>query len=113
MKFPLLESPYDVSTLSRFMRDSATLVKQAIDSDGPVVIKDRGKAKFVILGIEGFSELFNLASKYEMLEFLKRSKADADAGRTVNARDYFKQLTMKTQPSTTSANGKRVSQSKR
>jgi hypothetical protein len=52
----------------------------------------RGKPGLVVPDAAAYARLAELAEKVEMFEFLRESKADADAGRTVPARAFLESL---------------------
>jgi PHD/YefM family antitoxin component YafN of YafNO toxin-antitoxin module len=58
----------------------------------PVVLTVHGKAELVVQDADTYKRLVELAEKAEMYEFLKRSLADADAGRTVPAKEFLESL---------------------
>jgi len=51
-----------------------------------------GKAEIVVQDAAAYQRLLALAEKAEMMEFLREAKADADAGRTVPAREFLQSL---------------------
>jgi hypothetical protein len=54
-----------------------------------------GKAEVVVQDAAAYQRLMDLAEKAEMMEFLRQAKADADAGRTVPAREFLESLGQK------------------
>ena len=51
-----------------------------------------GKAEVVVQDAAAYQRLLERAEKAEMIEFLREAKADADAGRTVPAREFLESL---------------------
>ena len=70
-------------------------MKQMKASGNPVVLTINGKAEVVVQDAAAYQRLLVLAEKAEMLEFLGEARADADAGRTVPAREFLQSLGQK------------------
>jgi hypothetical protein len=62
------------------------------ESGNPVVLTVNGKAEVVVQDAAAYQRLLSLAEKAEMMEFLHEARADADAGRTVPAREFLQSL---------------------
>jgi len=82
----------DVQSLSHFKRNTAHVIKQMKKSGNPVVLTVNGKAEVVVQDAAAYQRLLALAEKAEMMEFLREARADADAGRTVPAREFLQAL---------------------
>ena len=67
-------------------------MKRMKRTGNPVVLTINGKAEVVVQEAAAYQRLRELADKAEMLEFLGESKADADAGRAVPAREFLESL---------------------
>lgn len=88
----MLDIANDIQSLSYFKRNSAELMERMKDTGNPVVLTVNGKAEVVIQDAAAYQRLVKLAEKAEMIEFLRESKQDADAGRTVEARSFLQSL---------------------
>jgi prevent-host-death family protein len=82
----------DIQSLSHFKRKTAEVLKRLKKTGHPVVLTVNGKAELVVQDAEAYQRLRELAEKAEMMEFLRQSKADADAGRTVPAHEFLESL---------------------
>jgi PHD/YefM family antitoxin component YafN of YafNO toxin-antitoxin module len=67
-------------------------MKRMKKTGNPVVLTINGRAEVVVQEAAAYQRLRELADKAEMLEFLRASKADAEAGRTVPAREFLESL---------------------
>ncbi len=88
----MLDIARDIQSLSHFKRHTAQVMKQLRKSGNPVVLTVNGKAEIVVQDAASYQRLLELAEKAEMMEFLREAKADADAGRTVPAREFIESL---------------------
>jgi prevent-host-death family protein len=88
----MLNIANDIQSLSHFKRKTAEVMKRMKKTGNPVVLTVNGKAEVVVQDAAAYQRLRELADMAEMLEFLRLSKADADAGRTVPARDFIESL---------------------
>jgi prevent-host-death family protein len=91
----MLDIAKDIQSLSHFKRNTAHVLKQMKESGNPVVLTVNGKAELVVQDAAAYQRLLDLAEKAEMMEFLREAKADADAGRTVPAREFLQSLGQK------------------
>lgn len=91
----MLDIAKDIQSLSHFKRHTAKLMKQMKKSGNAVVLTVNGKAEVVVQDAAAYQRLMELAEKAEMMEFLRQAKADADAGRTVPAREFLESLGQK------------------
>jgi prevent-host-death family protein len=82
----------DIHSLSHFKRKTAELMKRMKKTGNPVVLTVNGKPEVVVQDAAAYQRLRALADKAEMVEFLRCSKADADAGRTLPAREFLDSL---------------------
>jgi prevent-host-death family protein len=91
----MLDIAKDIQSLSHFKRNTAAVMKKLKKTGRPVVLTVNGKAEAVVLDAAVYQRLreqAELAEKAEMMEFLREAKADADAGRTVPAREFLESL---------------------
>jgi prevent-host-death family protein len=80
------------TSLNEFTRRPAEVVTRLKETGHPLVLTVRGKPEVVVQDAAAYQRLAELADKVEMFEFLRESKADADAGRTVPARAFLESL---------------------
>ena len=88
----MLDIAKDIQSLSHFKRHTAQVMRQLRKSGNPLVLTVNGKAEIVVQDAASYQRLLDLAEKAEMMEFLREAKADADAGRTVPAREFLESL---------------------
>jgi prevent-host-death family protein len=88
----MLDLAKDIQSLSHFKRNTLEVMKQLKESGSPVVLTVNGKAEIVVQDAAAYQRLLDLAEKAEMMEFLRQAKEDADAGRTVPAREFLQSL---------------------
>jgi prevent-host-death family protein len=93
----MLDIANDIHSLSHFKRKTAELMKRLKKTGNPVVLTVNGKAEVVVQDAAAYQRLRELADKAEMLDFLQRSKADADADRTLPAREFLETLGKRTE----------------
>ena len=91
----MLDLAKDIQSLSHFKRNTANVMKQMRESGNPVVLTVNGKAEIVVQDAAAYQRLMALAERAEMMEFLREAKADADAGRTLPAREFLQSLGQK------------------
>src|SRR5258708_4326808 len=91
----MLDIARDIQSLSHFKRNTAQVIKQMKKSGNPVVLTVNGKAEVVVQDAAAYQCLLALVEKAEMMEFLREARADADAGRTVPAREFLQSLGQK------------------
>jgi prevent-host-death family protein len=88
----MLDIAKDIQSLSHFKRNTAQVIEEMRESGNPVVLTVNGKAEVVVQDAAAYQRLMALAEKAEMMEFLREAQADADAGRTVPAREFLEAL---------------------
>ena len=88
----MLDIAKDIQSLSHFKRNTADVMKQMRESGNPVVLTVNGKAEVVVQDAAAYQRLMALAERAEMMEFLHDANADADAGRTMPAREFLQSL---------------------
>jgi prevent-host-death family protein len=91
----MLDIARDIQSLSHFKRNTAQVMKQMKKSGNPVVLTVNGKAEVVVQDAAAYQRILALAERAEMMEFLHEARADADAGRTVPAREFLQSLGQK------------------
>ncbi len=88
----MLDLANDIQSLSHFKRNSAEVMARLKETGHPLVLTVNGKAEIVVLGAAAYQQLQERAAQAEMIEFLRESRADADADRTVPARKFLESL---------------------
>lgn len=88
----MLNIARDIQSLSHFKRNTSSVVRKMRKSGSPLVLTVNGKAELVVQDAASFQKLVELAERAEMMGFLAKAKADADAGRTLDARNFVKSL---------------------
>ncbi len=86
------DRPPAAETLSQFKRHSAEMLDRLKATGQPVVLTVRGKEEIVVQDAAAYRRLAAWAEKAEMFEFLNRSIADVDAGRTRPAKEFLESL---------------------
>jgi len=88
----MIDSTKEIHSLSNFKRKTGELLARMKATGNPVVLTIKGKEELVVQDAASYQKLVKLAERAEMQEFLKKSKADADAGRTVPAKEFLESL---------------------
>ena len=91
----MIDLSTDIHSLSDFKRKTTKFMGQMKKSGHPVVLTINGKAEMVVQDAAGYQRLLNLVEQAEMLEFLRESRADIEAGKTRPALDALDQLAKK------------------
>jgi PHD/YefM family antitoxin component YafN of YafNO toxin-antitoxin module len=87
-----MELTKDIDSLSNFKRKTPDFVARMKQTGDPIVLTINGKAELVVQDAGSYQRLIALAERVESLEFLRRSLADADAGRTRPLRKAIQSL---------------------
>jgi prevent-host-death family protein len=85
----------DIHSLSDFKRKTAKFRTRMKKTGNPVVLTINGKADMVVQDAASYQRLLELAGHAEMVEFLRESRDDIDAGRTVPAVEALEVLAKK------------------
>jgi prevent-host-death family protein len=93
--YAVIDLSQDIHSLSDFKRKTATFMTQLRESGRPVVLTVNGKAELVVQDAASYQRLVELAKRAEMMEFLRESRADVDAGRTEPALEALERLAKK------------------
>jgi prevent-host-death family protein len=88
----MLDIAKDIQSLSHFKRNTTQVMKQMKESGHPVILTVNGKAEAVVQDAVTYQRILALAERAEMIEFLREAKADADAGRTVEAKEFLQSM---------------------
>lgn len=76
--------PSDIHTLTEFKRNSTTHIEQLESTGRPQVLTVEGRPKVVVLGVDAYERLAELADRSEAIEGLRRGLADLEAGRDMS-----------------------------
>jgi prevent-host-death family protein len=87
--------PNDIYTLTDFKRKSTELIEKLEASGRPQVLTVEGLPKVVVMGVESFERMANLAERSDSMAKIRRGVADAKSGRITSARKVFKALRRK------------------
>lgn len=88
----MLDLAKNIDSLSNFKRRTAAFLRRMKKSGAPVVLTINGKAELIVQDAVSYQRLHQLAEHAEALEFLRRSLAEVDAGRTRPMRQAVKAL---------------------
>ena len=75
--------PSDIHTLTDFKRHSTELLGLLEQSGRPQVLTVEGRPKVVLLAVEAFEKLSQLADRAAAVEGVRRGLEDLDGGRTM------------------------------
>ncbi len=85
----------DIQSLSVFKRDSAKFLKQMKTTGEPIVLTVNGKAAAVVHDPDSYQEYLRKKDRQETIEGIKRGRADFEAGRFMEAEDFFREFEAK------------------
>jgi prevent-host-death family protein len=91
----MIDVSTDIYSLSDFKRKTTKFMNQMKKTGHPVVLTINGKAEMVVQDAESYQRLLERAEQAEMMEFLRESRADMEAGRTKPALEALDQLAKK------------------
>lgn len=91
----MIDLSQDIHSLSDFKRHTTEFLARMKKSGHPVVLTINGKATLVVQDAAGYQRLLELAERAEMLDFLRASREDVDAGRTEPAVEALERLAKK------------------
>lgn len=91
----MIDLPQDIRSLSEFKRKTAEFISCMKQSGHPVVLTINGKAELVVQDAASYQRLLELAERAEMMEFLRESREDIEAGRTEPALEALERLAKK------------------
>jgi len=87
-----MELSKDNDSLSNFKRKTPDFVARMKKTGDPIVLTINGKAELVVQDADSYQRLLDLSERVESLEFLRRSLAAADAGKTRPLRKALQSL---------------------
>jgi len=82
----------DIQSLSVFKRDSSKFIKQMKKTRQPIVLTINGKAAAVVHDPDEYQDYLHLKERNEMLEGIRRGRADVKAGRVRDAEKFFDEM---------------------
>jgi prevent-host-death family protein len=88
----MLDIAKDIQSLSHFKRNTAQVMRQMKKSGHAVILTVNGKAEIVVQDAAAYQRILQLAERAEMMDFLQEARADAEAGRTVDAKEFLQSL---------------------
>ena len=91
----MIDLSSDIHSLSDFKRKTAKFRSRMKKTGNPVVLTINGKAEMVVQDAASYQRLLELAGQAEMIEFLRKSREDIDAGRTEPAAEALERLAKK------------------
>jgi prevent-host-death family protein len=91
----MIDLSTDIHSLSDFKRKTAKFMTKMKKSGNPLVLTINGKAEMVVQDAARYQRLLELAQQAEMIEFLRESREDIEAGRTKPAIEALEQLAKK------------------
>jgi prevent-host-death family protein len=91
----MIDLSEDIHSLSDFKRQTAEFLARMKRSGHPVVLTIKGKAELVVQDAASYQRLLELAERAEMMEFLRESREDIEAGRTEPAAEALERLAEK------------------
>src|SRR5262245_15086549 len=91
----MIDLSRDIRSLSEFKRKTAEFMDRMKRSGHPVVLTVNGRAALVVQDPASYQRLLELAERAEMMEFLRESREDIEAGRTEPAVEALDRLAKK------------------
>ena len=91
----MIDLSSDIHSLSDFKRKTAKFMTQMKKTGHPVVLTINGKAEMVVQDAASYQRLLDVVKQAEMLEFLRESRDDIEAGRTKPAIEALEELAKK------------------
>ena len=91
----MLDIAKDIQSLSHFKRKTAEVMKRMKRTGNPVLLTINGKAEMVVQDTVSYQRLLELAERAEMMEFLRASREDIEAGRVEPAFEALERLAKK------------------
>lgn len=91
----MIDLSQDIHSLSDFKRKTAEFMARIKKSGQPLVLTVNGRAALVVQDTASYQRLLELAERAEMMEFLRESREDIEAGRTEPALEALERLAKK------------------
>lgn len=87
--------PSDIFTLTDFKRKSTELIERLEASGRPQVLTVEGSPKVVVMAVDAYERMAEIADRAETVEKIRRGLEDVKAGRTTPAAEVFEELRRK------------------
>jgi prevent-host-death family protein len=91
----MIDLSQDIHSLSDFKRKTSKFMDRMKKSGHPVVLTVNGRAALIVQDTASYQRLLELAERAEMMEFLRESREDLEAGRTEPALEALERLAKK------------------
>jgi len=91
----MLDLSNGIHSLSDFKRKTADFLTRMKKSGNPLVLTINGRAALVVQDTASYQHLIEQAERAEMLDFLRESREDMEAGRTEPAVEALARLAKK------------------
>jgi PHD/YefM family antitoxin component YafN of YafNO toxin-antitoxin module len=88
----MIDTAPESETLSQFQQHTTEWLGRLKATGEPMVLTCDGKEELVVQDAAAYRRMAELAERAEMLEFLKKSLADVEAGRTRPMREAIEAL---------------------
>jgi PHD/YefM family antitoxin component YafN of YafNO toxin-antitoxin module len=82
----------DIESLTKFKRNTPTLLKQLKKTKEPMVLTIKGKASIVVQDAEAYEELLRIKDRVEMIAGVKRGLESMRKGKGRDAEEFFDEL---------------------
>lgn len=82
----------DIQSMSVFKRDTSKFLKQMKKTGEPIVLTVNGKAAAVVHDPDAYQAYLREKEWIATIAALKEGLADVDAGRVVDAEDFYKEF---------------------
>ncbi len=87
-----MDPSQDIRSLSDFKRKTTEFMTRMKKTGNPVVLTINGQAELVVQDAASYQRLLEPAGRAEMMEFLRESREDMEAGRTEPALEALERL---------------------
>jgi len=87
--------PSDIFTLTDFKRKSTELIEKLVATGRPQVLTVEGAPKVVVMGVEAFERMAELAERSDTVAKIRQGLDDVKSGRTTPATEAFEELRRK------------------
>ena len=85
----------DIQAMTTFRRNPGKFMKHLKKTKKPLVLTINGKAEAVVQDAEAYQRLLDIAASADEEEAVRQGLADAKAGRTRPAREFFAEFEAK------------------
>lgn len=82
-------------SVTAFRQKASELIEETVASNRPLLLTTNGASKAVVVGVELFQQLFDLADEAVTLHRLRRGLDEAEHGETRPAEDHLADLNRK------------------